>query len=161
MKYLWVLALLLGLPCHAGTVVGRVVAVADGNTITVLDARKVQHRIRVAGIDAPEKFQAFGQRSKDSLSALVFRQEVTVLTGKRDPNGREVGKVLVGRVDAGLEQIRGGFAWHYKASGSEQTAEDRRAYAAAEAQARLERAGLWRDAHPIPPWEFRNGKRKK
>jgi endonuclease YncB( thermonuclease family) len=159
MKYLFVLALLLGLTCHAGTIEGRVVRVADGNTITVLDARKVQHKIRLAGTDAPEKFQAFGQRSKDSLSALVFRLEVTVQTRKRDKYGPEVGKVLVGGLDANLEQVRRGFAWHYNAH--EQSAEDRRAYAAAEAEARLQRVGLWRDAHPVPPWEFRKGKRKK
>jgi len=159
MKYLLVLALLLGLTCHAGTIEGRVVRVADGNTITVLDARKVQHKIRLAGIDAPEKFQAFGQRSKDSLSALVFRLEVTVQTRKRDKYGPEVGKVLVGGLDANLEQVRRGFAWHYNAH--EQSTEDRRAYAAAEAEARLQRVGLWRDAHPVPPWEFRKGKRKK
>jgi len=160
MKYLLVLGLLLGLTCHAGTVEGLVVGVADGNTITVRDARKVQHKIRLAGIDAPEKFQAYGQRSKDSLSALVFRMEVTVQTGKKDPSGREVGKVLVGRLDAGLEQVRRGFAWHHNAHEREQSAEDRKAYAAAEAEARVQRAGLWRDAHPVPPWEFRQGKRK-
>lgn len=62
---------LLGLPCQADLISGRVVSVADGDTITVLDANKVQHKIRLAGIDAPEKSQAFGQRSRESLAELV------------------------------------------------------------------------------------------
>ena len=72
------LALLFGLTCHAGTIDGRVVSVADGDTVTVLDADKVQHKIRLSGIDAPEKAQAFGNRSKESLSDLVFSKTVTV-----------------------------------------------------------------------------------
>lgn len=71
MKYLLVLAYLLGLTCHAGTIEGRVVGVADGDTVTVLDSNKVQHKVRLSGIDAPEKNQDFGSRSKQSLSDLV------------------------------------------------------------------------------------------
>ena len=70
-----ILALLLGLTCHAGTIEGRVVSVADGDTVTVLDADKIQHKIRLAGIDAPEKAQAFGNRSKESLSDLVSSRQ--------------------------------------------------------------------------------------
>ena len=87
--------LLLALACaaHAETVTGRVVGVADGDTITVLDADKVQHKIRLAGIDAPEKKQAFGNRSKESLSDLVFDKTVNVEIEKRDRYGRQIGKV--------------------------------------------------------------------
>lgn len=95
-KYL--MALLLACAAtgaSADTIVGRVVGVADGDTITVLDAEKVQHKVRVAGIDAPEKKQAFGQRSKASMSDLVFGKDVTVLTSKRDRYGRIIGKVMV------------------------------------------------------------------
>ena len=103
--------LLAALACTAATIEGRVVA--DGDTITVLDDNKVQHKIRLAGIDAPEKKQPFGQRSKQSLSDLVFDKAVTVETNKRDKYRREVGKVLVGGVDANLEQVKRGMAWHY------------------------------------------------
>ena len=96
--------LLAALACTAATIEGRVVA--DGDTITVLDDNKVQHKIRLAGIDAPEKKQPFGQRSKQSLSDLVFDKAVTVETNKRDKYRREVGKVLVGGVDANLEQVK-------------------------------------------------------
>ena len=96
--------LLAALACTAATIEGRVVA--DGDTITVIDDNKVQHKIRLAGIDAPEKKQPFGQRSKQSLSDLVFDKAVTVETNKRDKYRREVGKVLVGGVDANLEQVK-------------------------------------------------------
>lgn len=134
---------------------GRVVGVADGDTITVLAHPNIQHKVRLAGIDAPEKNQAFGKRSKQSLSDLVFNRQVTVLTHKSDRYGREVGKVLVDGLDANLEQIRRGMAWHYKAYEREQSAEDRALYSAAEVQARMQRSGLWRDASPEPPWEYR------
>ncbi len=99
--------------------------VADGDTITVLDTDKVQHKIRLAGIDAPEKKQPFGNRSKESLSDLVFSKTVTVDTGKTDRYGREVGKVLIDGIDANLVQVQRGFAWHYKAYEREQPAVDR------------------------------------
>jgi endonuclease YncB( thermonuclease family) len=161
MKYLSLLALLFSLTCQAATIEGMVVGIVGGDTITVLDTRKVRHRIHLAGIEAPKKFQAYGQRAKDTLSELVFRQQVSVQTSKRDKYGREPGKVLVGGRDASLEQIKRGSAWHYKAYEGAQSPEDRKAYAAAEAEARIQRAGLWRDAHPVPPWEFGKAKSKK
>ncbi len=84
--------LLLALACtaNAETITGRVVGVADGDTITVLDADKVQHKIRLSGIDAPEKKQPFGNRSKDSLSELAFDKTVNVETSKRDRYGRQI-----------------------------------------------------------------------
>ncbi len=86
--------LLLALACtvNAETIIGRVVGVADGDTITVLDANKVQHKIRLSGIDAPEKKQPFGNRSKESLSGLAFDKTVDVETSKRDRYGRQVGQ---------------------------------------------------------------------
>lgn len=108
-------SLLLALACNAATIEGRLVGVADGDTITVLDADKTQHKIRLAGIDAPEKKQPFGHRSKESLSELVFGKAVTVETNKLDRYGREVGRMLVDGVDANLVQVQRVFAWRYKA----------------------------------------------
>ena len=88
--------------------------VSDGDTITVLDDAKTQHKIRFAGIDAPEKGQAFGERSKQSLSALVFQKRVEARCHKKDRYGREVCAVFVSLRDVGLEQIHAGMAWHYK-----------------------------------------------
>lgn len=134
---------------------GRVVGVADGDTITVLAPQNIQHKVRLSGIDAPEKSQAFGQRAKQSLSDLVFNRQVTVQTHKKDRYRREIGKVLVDGLDANLEQIKRGMARHYKAYQREQSAEDRAAYAAAEDEARRLRVGLWQEAQPVPPWELR------
>jgi len=152
------LSLSLGLAC-ANTIAGIVVGVADGDTVTVLDAVKAQHKIRLSGIDAPEKAQPFGQRSKENLSHLVFGKHVTVETGKIDRYGRTVGKVLIGGVDANLEQVRAGFAWHYKKYEGEQTSEDRRAYAGAETAARVARVGLWLDSTQLAPWDWRSCRR--
>jgi endonuclease YncB( thermonuclease family) len=122
----------------------------------VLDATKTQHKIRLAGIDAPEKAQAFGQRSKESLSDLLFDQRVTVETSKRDRYGRSVGTVLVDGLDANLEQVKRGMAWHYKTYEREQSPQERQDYAKAEEVARAARVGLWKDAQPVPPWDFRH-----
>ncbi len=154
--------LLLALACtaHAETIMGRVVGVADGDTITVLDADKVQHKIRLAGIDAPEKKQAFGNRSKESLSALTFDKTVAVETTKRDKYGRQIGKVLVNGRDVNLVQVERGMAWFYRQYQRDQSPNDRRLYEAAEDAARAGKRGLWRDAYPVPPWEFRRNKTK-
>ena len=153
----WLLVfLLLTFQAHAEAVSGKVVGVADGDTITVLDDTFTQHKIRLSGIDAPEKKQPFGQRSKESLSELVFSKKVTVETSKRDRYGREVGKVLVDGVDANLEQIKRGMAWHYKAYEREQSPHDRVLYSESEGVAKRDGIGLWRDGIPQPPWEFRH-----
>jgi endonuclease YncB( thermonuclease family) len=141
----------------AGTITGKVVGVTDGDTITVLDASKTQHKIRLAGVDAPEKGQPFGKPSKEHLSDSVFGKQVEVISDKTDKYGRTVGKVLVNGKDANLEQIRAGLAWHYKEYAKEQSASDRDAYAFAESSARSSKAGLWSDPKPMPPWEWRHG----
>ncbi len=152
-------SLLVAMTCQAATVEGHVVGVADGDTITVLDSTNTQHKIRLSGIDAPEKTQAFGNRSKDSLSKMVFDKTVTVETDKKDRYGREVGKVLVNGVDANYVQVQRGLAWHYKAYEREQSANDRKLYDFAENEAKTAKRGLWGDPNPVPPWEFRRTKR--
>lgn len=154
------IALLFLLPVGAlADVQGLVVGVSDGDTIAVLDDDKTQHKIRLAGIDAPEKGQAFGQRSKEHLSDLVYKKTVTVEGSKKDRYGRTVGKVLVNGVDANLEQVRADFAWHYKQYEREQSKADRVTYAQAEDEARAAKRGLWRDIEPMPPWDWRHRSR--
>lgn len=138
---------------------GRVVGVADGDTITVLDDNKQQHRIRFKGIDAPESKQAFGNVSKAALSDLVYRKQVTVMWTEKDRYGRVLGTVMLDGTDINLRMISQGNAWHYKQYASSQSAKDRAAYASAEAAARSAGKGLWRDADPVPPWDFRRQKR--
>jgi endonuclease YncB( thermonuclease family) len=155
----------------ADTLAGKVVGVSDGDTITVLDSDKRQHKIRVAGIDAPEKNQAFGQRSKENLSRLVFGKDVEVRWSKHDRYQRIVGKVMVAEpncqradcnktLDAGLGQITDGLAWWYRKYAKEQSAEDAGAYDFAEQEARARRVGLWRDVDPVPPWDWRRKDRQ-
>jgi endonuclease YncB( thermonuclease family) len=134
------------------------VAVADGDTITVLDSARTRHRVRLAGIDAPESSQDFGQASKKNLSGLVFGKVVEVSYAKLDRYGRVLGIVRLGGRDINLAQIEAGLAWHYKEYADEQTAEDRESYAEAENRARRDRAGLWQQPDPVKPSEFRRSK---
>ena len=149
-----------GLMLQAGqilavTIEGRVVGVSDGDTITVLDGTKTQHKIRLAGIDAPESKQAFGQASKKHLSDLVFGREITLECGKTDKYRREVCVVLVDGQDANLAQVKAGMAWWYRKYQKEQTPRQRAEYEAAEGVAKAGRVGLLGDADAVPPWEWR------
>ena len=127
--------------------------VADGDTLTILDAENTQHRIRLHGIDAPEKRQAFGEKAKQHLSSLVFGKDVVVKVQDTDRYGRVVGKVFADGADANLEMLKAGYAWHYKHYDSTP------AYAAAEIEARATHKGLWADKNPIEPWSFRKSSR--
>lgn len=131
------------------------VGIADGDTLTVLDSARHQHRVRIAGIDAPEKRQAFGERSRQHLASLAFQKSATFDCYKVDRYKRQVCRVWVNREDVGLAQVSAGLAWHYKAYQHEQTPEEREAYSRAENDARLSHLGLWADHNPVPPWEWR------
>ncbi len=129
---------------------GKVVAVADGDTITVL-RDKEQVKIRLAGIDAPEKAQAFGNRSKQSLSELCFDRIATLADQGIDRYGRTLARVHCEGIDANAEQVRRGMAWVYR----RYTSKDSPLYAV-EGEAKAARRGLWADAEPVPPWEWRH-----
>ena len=130
---------------------GKVIRVADGDTITILDPSNTQLKIRLNKIDAPEKSQAFGQRSKQHLSDIVFGRSVTVTWDETDRYGRILGTVWLDGRDINLQMVRDGFAWHYKRYDSTP------AYAQAETDARASRRGLWADPDPTPPEQFRHG----
>ena len=134
---------------------GKVVSVADGDTITVLDAEKTQHKIRLQGIDAPEKAQAFGAKSKQALYEMVHGKTVQVSFEKSDKYGRILGKVLLDGQDICHQQIKAGLAWHYKKYQNQQPLVDRDAYSASETAAKNEKLGLWSDPRPMAPWDFR------
>jgi endonuclease YncB( thermonuclease family) len=150
---LWVVS-----PIAAADVAGKVVGIADGDTVTILDGLNRQHKVRLAGIDAPEKGQPFGQRSKQTLSECAFGRSVIVEGNKIDRYGRLVGKVQATGVDCNLRQVEQGLAWHYKQYVREQQSADRIAYDAAESLAKRDRLGLWLDPVPVPPWDFRRRK---
>ena len=130
---------------------GSVVDVIDGDTIDVLvENRPV--RVRLAQIDAPERAQAFGTRSRQALSAMVFRQAVTVAEAGPDRYGRTLGTVFVAGVNVNAAMIDQGMAWAYR-----QYVTDR-SLIQLEAQARAARRGLWADPAPVEPWLFRRTK---
>ena len=162
MRLVITLLLLLAQPIAlADALSGRVVRVTDGDTIVVLDASNTQHKIRLQGIDAPERGQTFGTKSKEHLSDLVAGKTVAVDYSKRDRYQRIVGKVLLDGKDMNLVQVQDGMAWHYKKYKDEQTTDDRIAYSDAELDARRHKRGLWVDGNPIPPWEYRKAKRQQ
>lgn len=99
---------------YADILMGKVVGVSDGDTITVLDARQQTHKIRLSGIDAPEKAQPFGERAKQQLSDWVFQEQVQVIHDKVDRYGRIIGKVTKAGEDVNIQMVHAGLAWHYK-----------------------------------------------
>ena len=160
-------ALIFAISAQAGeSIQGRVVGVSDGDTITVLDANHRRYKIRLSGIDAPEKAQPFGQRSKENLSRLIFGRGMAVEWRKKDRYGRTVGKVMVAEaacretscpkvLDACNAQIVAGMAWWYRQYAKEQELGDAHRYEQSELEARTRKIGLWTEPQPTPPWEWR------
>lgn len=141
--------------CFALELQGRIIGVLDGDTVDLLTQGKELVRVRLSGIDAPEKRQAFGNAAKKALSDLAFDRQVRVDGGKRDRYGRFIGKILLNGTDVNLQMVNRGYAWHYVKYEKEQMLEDRLIYRAAEALAKSRRLGLWDDKDPVAPWEFR------
>jgi len=131
---------------------GKVVAVLDGDTIEVLHNGKAE-RIRLNGVDCPEKKQAFGQKAKQFTSSLVFGKTVVVVPIEKDRYKRIVGDVfLPNGVNVSYELVRAGLGWWYRKYSEDVV------LAVLELEARLERRGLWVDPAPVPPWEWRKRK---
>ncbi len=133
---------------------GRVVRVADGDTISVLDRHKQQHKIRFFGIDAPERDQPHGQAARRALASLVDEQQVGVVIIEKDDYGRTVGTVYQGDTNINLALVQGGHAWWYRYH-----APHERHLEAAEEAARDTGRGLWAGDKPIAPWDWRRGRR--
>ena len=139
----------------AEELIGKVIKVSDGDTITVLDSNNQKHKIRLKGIDAPESQQVYGDISTQSLAKLVYDKEVLVVWDKKDKYYRILGKVIVGGRDANYEQLKKGLAWYYKQYEKDLIDEDKKKYSEAEEWARNYTEGLWADSNSMPPWEFR------
>jgi endonuclease YncB( thermonuclease family) len=149
---------------HHKLLKGKVIGILDGDTITILDSKKEEHRIRLAEIDAPERGQPFGKKSKETLSNLIFQKEVKVYWDTKDrfhwktksketKKGRIIGTVYKNNLDINKIMIQKGMAWHYKSfSKSEILAKEER-------NAQKNKLGIWSLNNPIPPWEYRR-KRK-
>ena len=142
--------LLIGFCAGAGaeTFSAKVIAVIDGDTVIVQHANR-KTTLRLAGIDAPEKAQPWGSESRGALSQLVMHKDVRVTTKTVDDYGRVVALLQIGRINVNEEQLRRGMAWEYSYYHSD------KALIALQAEAQGARRGLWANASPTPPWEFR------
>lgn len=143
---------------------GWVITVLDGDTVRVLDGGNRMTRVRLKGIDAPEKDQPFGTQSREHLSSLLAGKEVKVEATSTDDFGNILGRILVeppdcdgcaNTLDVNLSLLSAGLAWWLPKFAHQQSRHERKAYQAAEQQARQDNIGLWSDAEPVPPWEWR------
>lgn len=156
-KLLFLAIFIVALPLHAEQFIGRVVAISDGDTLTVLDKNKKQIKIRLGEIDTPESGQPYGSKAKQELSDLAFGRVVKVTVQHTDRYGRTVGRVYVDRIDINAELVRRGAAWVYRKYSRDLDLFDM------ERDARLNRRGLWNlpESEHIPPWEWRKSKFKQ
>lgn len=140
---------------HVKILRGKVIFVADGDTIGLLDADKKQHRIRLDGIDAPELGQAFGTKSRQALNDAIYGKEVVVAYEKTDLYGRILGQIYLADRWLNYDQLARGMAWHYRHfNGDAYLAESQKTAAA-------EKVGLWRDVSPEPPWQYRLAEKRR
>lgn len=156
-----VAVLLLPLPAYGRkaappkVILGKIVGVTDGDTVKVLDGNKTLTKICLLAIDAPEKKQAYGNKSKQALSEKIFGKEVRVEWRTLDKYGRTLGMIFLDKRNINLEMVQGGWAWHYKHFDNSPE------FAEAELKARAAKLGLWADTQqPVAPWDFREQQRK-
>ncbi|EAB8017793.1 nuclease [Salmonella enterica subsp. enterica] len=151
MLRLILLFLLILSPAIQATLTGRVVRVIDGDTVVVLAAPATEIRIRLAGIDAPEKGQPFGQRARQFLASRVTGRVVEISGDSRDRYGRILGTLWADGRDINAELVCSGMAWTYRVRSRVQSP----AYLQCENTAREQRKGLWQEPSPVPPWQWR------
>ena len=138
---------------------GKVIRITDGDTVHVLEESKRRHKIRLAGIDAPEKGQPYNKAATKYLKSMVAGKNVCVDWHKKDRYQRLVGVLNYKGQDINYQMVAKGYAWHFKKYQREQKPEDRILYAAAQKNSRLGVIGLWQEPNPISPDEWRAGKR--
>ncbi len=157
-RYIFILVVLffLSVSVSAQTLTGKVVGITDGDTITILDGNNRQHKIRLYGIDTPESGQAFGKAAEQHTSGLVARKTVDVTTYDTDRHGRIVGVVKVNGKNVNQSLISAGYAWQYGKYCKASFCDD---WIHLENKAKLSKIGLWGDADPVAPWEWRKGAR--
>ena len=136
------------------SLIGKVIAVHDGDTIT-LQNESGYKKIRLAGIDAPELKQPYGAESRAALRAVVFERQVQVDATKSDKYGRWVGKVILDGQDINLQHVQAGMAWVYRDFVKELSKEDKVLYLEAEHLSKKTEVGLWKETHPVTPWVWR------
>ena len=135
---------------------GSVVSILDGDTLEVLHNQRPE-RIRLSGIDCPEKRQAYGQKAKHAASDLAFGKEVTVRTHGHDKYTRTIGDVILpDGMNLNQELVKQGWCWWYRKYAPRDTVLE-----GLERDAREGRKGLWADPQPVPPWEWRRSRRTR
>ena len=139
----------------ANSIYGKVVSVADGDTITILSNNNQQTKIRLYGIDTPEKAQAFGQKAKKFTASLIAGKRATVKVYDTDRYGRSVGVVFVNGTNVNEELINNGLAWQYRKYCKASFCED---WLKREEYARSFFFGLWAESNPQPPWDWRKSR---
>ncbi|CSS42551.1 MULTISPECIES: thermonuclease family protein [Enterobacteriaceae] len=152
MKILIIFALYIlssSLYANAANIQGKVIRVLDGDTIEILQ-NKTPVRIRLANIDAPEKKQAYGRWSTDQLKSLIAEQSVRVTYSHNDRYGRIIGRVFTtSGSEANRFMVQSGAAWVYERYNVDES------LPALQREAQEQKRGLWADANPVPPWEWR------
>ncbi len=143
---------------HAPAEIGKVVRVSDGDTVVLLTAQMRELKIRLLGIDAPEKGQPFGNFCREELARSIAGKSVRVETRGTDRYERTLGKIVFEGRDINLAQVESGCAWHYRQFARSQPVADRELYAVKEQEAREAKRGLWQDKKPKAPWDFRRSK---
>jgi len=132
------------------TITGKVVGVSDGDTIVLLLFDNTEVRVRLEGIDCPEKKQDFGEKAKQATAKMCWNKEVRILKSGIDRYGRTLGFVYVGDTCVNEELLKMGLAWHYKKYNSDKH------YAELEQIAKEGKVGLWSHPNPVAPWDFRH-----
>ncbi len=133
----------------------KVTSVHDGDTFTGINESNEQVKVRLDAVDAPELSQPYGQASKKALGDKIFGKTVTVITKKHDRYGRTIGHVLIDKRDVNLELLEVGAVWHYEAYDHNKRLRE------AEASARSSKRGLWRNANPMAPWDWRKTEKER
>lgn len=133
----------------------KVTSVHDGDTFTGVNESNEQVKVRLDAVDAPELSQPYGQASRKALGGKIFGKVVTVITKKHDRYGRTIGHVLIDKRDVNLELLEDGAVWHYEAYDHNKRLRE------AEASARAGKKGLWHDANPIAPWDWRKTEKER
>ncbi len=131
-------------------ITGKVVRVVDGDTVHVFEGGGVQTKIRLHGIDTPERGQPYYRKATDALAGMIAGQEVGVTVVDTDRYGRTVGVIYLNEQNINLAMVQGGYAWWYQ-----RYAKFDRPLQEAERQARAQKLGLWADSDPVAPWEWR------
>lgn len=143
------LLLMLSTTVKAEYLIARVVGVLDGDTIEVLDQEKNRYKVRLAQIDAPEKTQPFGNKSKEYLSDLIYKKEVTLNWQQKDRYNRLLAIVRIDKKNVNYEMVINGYAWAYERYVTDNI------YDFAQNHAQIRKVGLWRQPNPIAPWNWR------